>query len=338
MKRIFLTFLFLMLIASNGLCADTKVSGLTADTSPGTDSLIYTVDDPGGTPASRKSTVGEVLGAGTDLDANGVIAANAVGLGTDTAGDFVATITAGNGMDSTGATTGEAIAHTLSLDLMTATNGVGTTNSASGLEFISGEVSILQGCNDEQIISWEEDDDSWHCASASAGSMPSKEYWWPASALLPLEAADSIPPINKIEGTNLDALSVDYNSSTDECRTAHLKAPSNTDGSGTVTFTANWTTVTGTASNVVWDARHNSGVAEGASFDQALTTEAAAADAGGGSANVITSTVWTETIANLGWADSDDVMIAVCRDANNGSDTLNEDARLLGFSVIIPRD
>lgn len=37
--------------------ADTKLTGLTEDASPTTDDLIYTVHDPGGTPASRKVTI-----------------------------------------------------------------------------------------------------------------------------------------------------------------------------------------------------------------------------------------------------------------------------------------
>ena len=37
-------------------------------------------------------------------------------LGTGTTGDYVSTITAGNGIASTGATSGETIAHTLSID------------------------------------------------------------------------------------------------------------------------------------------------------------------------------------------------------------------------------
>ena len=41
--------------------ADTKITGLTADTAPGLDSLLCTVDDPAGTPLSRKSAIGEVL-------------------------------------------------------------------------------------------------------------------------------------------------------------------------------------------------------------------------------------------------------------------------------------
>jgi hypothetical protein len=37
--------------------ADTKLSDLTADASPTTDDLVYVVNDPGGTPASRKVTI-----------------------------------------------------------------------------------------------------------------------------------------------------------------------------------------------------------------------------------------------------------------------------------------
>jgi len=40
---------------------DTKVSDLTEDTAPTTDDLLYTVTDPGGTPASRKATIANVL-------------------------------------------------------------------------------------------------------------------------------------------------------------------------------------------------------------------------------------------------------------------------------------
>ena len=39
---------------------DTKVPDLPADATPGLDSLVYTVDDPGGTPVSRKTTLGQL--------------------------------------------------------------------------------------------------------------------------------------------------------------------------------------------------------------------------------------------------------------------------------------
>jgi len=40
-----------------------KVSALTADATPTTDDLLYTVEDPGGTPLSRKATIENVLKA-----------------------------------------------------------------------------------------------------------------------------------------------------------------------------------------------------------------------------------------------------------------------------------
>ena len=56
------------------------------------------------------------------------IAANSVALGTDTTGDYVSTITAGTGIFTTGATSGETIAHTLSV------------NSGSMLPYYSGSI------------------------------------------------------------------------------------------------------------------------------------------------------------------------------------------------------
>lgn len=41
--------------------ADTKITGLTANTVPTTDDLLVTVDDPSGTPTTKKSTVGQVI-------------------------------------------------------------------------------------------------------------------------------------------------------------------------------------------------------------------------------------------------------------------------------------
>ena len=49
------------------------------------------------------------------------MAANSVALGPDTTGNYVGTITGGTGIDSSGATSGEGIAHTLSIDSTVAT-------------------------------------------------------------------------------------------------------------------------------------------------------------------------------------------------------------------------
>jgi len=55
--------------------------------------------------------------SGEYLKYNGSLwVADAIDLGTDTTGNYVATITAGSGLASTGASSGEGIAHTISLD------------------------------------------------------------------------------------------------------------------------------------------------------------------------------------------------------------------------------
>jgi len=52
-----------------------------------------------------------------DITINATIQNNSVALGTDTSGNYVGTITGGTGIASSGATSGEGVAHTLSVDL-----------------------------------------------------------------------------------------------------------------------------------------------------------------------------------------------------------------------------
>lgn len=61
MKKIFSIATLLLLSANLVFAADTKITGMTADTSPTADDLVVTVNDPGGSPANRKSTLGNVL-------------------------------------------------------------------------------------------------------------------------------------------------------------------------------------------------------------------------------------------------------------------------------------
>ena len=63
MKKFLALISILLLPCFFGYAADTKISALTADTSPTADDLVATVNDPAGTPASRKVTVAD-LGKG----------------------------------------------------------------------------------------------------------------------------------------------------------------------------------------------------------------------------------------------------------------------------------
>src|SRR6185295_17245091 len=80
-----------------------------------------------------------------------------------TTGDFVARIISGNGIASTAASTGEATAHTLSVDLVPSAVASATTGSFSGLEFVSGDLTLLQGCTDNQILKWDDTLSRWQC-------------------------------------------------------------------------------------------------------------------------------------------------------------------------------
>ena len=159
---------------------------------------------------------------------------------------------------------------------------------------------------------------------------------WPLPALLPLETADSISPLAKDAGTNIDQLVVDFDQSTDECRTGVYAVPPKLDTTGTVTLSLAWYSASVAAGNVIWDFRHNSGTATDVDPDVALTTVAAAASKVAEVAGRVRVTVWTETVSNLGWVVGDQVDFELCRDANAGGDTFAADARAKLFMLEVP--
>ena len=102
-------------------------------TSPGDASLL--IYDTGTSTWRDYVVSGDITISDTGVAA---IQANSVALGTDTTGDYVQNITAGTGLTSTGATSGENIAHSLSVDAsQTQITSVGTLGSLT----VSGAVS-----------------------------------------------------------------------------------------------------------------------------------------------------------------------------------------------------
>lgn len=69
------------------------------------------------------------------------IQANSVALGTDTTGNYVATITAGDGINTTGAASGETISHTISVD----SGSILPYISSSVFSTVSGDITITDG-------------------------------------------------------------------------------------------------------------------------------------------------------------------------------------------------
>lgn len=103
------------------------------------------------------STVSPVITLGGDLTGSvtltdlasatltATIAANSVSLGTDTTGDYVATITGGTGVTSTASTSGEGTTHTLSIGQAVGTNANVSFNniSASGDIFLGSNAATF---------------------------------------------------------------------------------------------------------------------------------------------------------------------------------------------------
>ena len=117
------------------------LSELTTETTLAQDDFIPMVDTDDSS-ASNKITFSnfedEIFGNITGdiaIAAGGAatIQANSVALSTDTTGNYVATVTGGTGIDSDGATTGEGIAHSLTLDL----NELGAETSIDQADFVA---------------------------------------------------------------------------------------------------------------------------------------------------------------------------------------------------------
>jgi len=74
--------------------ADLKITGLTADTTPSSDDLIPTVNDPAGTPANRKVTLANAITKAHGLSDSTVVG---VASGVLTSGTDVAVVDGGTG-------------------------------------------------------------------------------------------------------------------------------------------------------------------------------------------------------------------------------------------------
>lgn len=77
---------------------------------------------------------------------------------------------------------------TLNIELKdNAEDSVGNTSSVSGMEFESAELTLLQGCSDNQILKWDEAGDNWNCEADTGGGGASTFYWvWqPQAGKLP---------------------------------------------------------------------------------------------------------------------------------------------------------
>tara|TARA_R100001463_G_scaffold35677_2_gene77459 strand:- start:383 stop:1777 length:1395 start_codon:yes stop_codon:yes gene_type:complete len=106
-----------------GVTAAVDIDSLDAVTSPHQTEDHFIMSDDGTEKKISFTSLEDAIFANVSGDINiaaggaATIQANSVALATDTTGDYVQNITAGTGISSTGATSGENIAHTLNVDL-----------------------------------------------------------------------------------------------------------------------------------------------------------------------------------------------------------------------------
>ena len=239
----------------------------------------------------------------------------------------------------TGATlTGDSISVDLGADIAVSELAAGTDGELITWDSSGNATTVAVGTSGHVLTSNGAGAAPTFQAAAGGGSMPAKEFNFPAASLSGgMAPDDSWPAFGHDSGTNIDINVLGFDADTDECAGGTLTVPSDVDTSGTITFRAVWYSGTATSGNIMWDFRHSTGQAEGVTWDTALTTEAAAADATQGTVDQLTTTTWTETVSTAAWAASDTVSFLVCRDANHASDTLAGDAQLLHFTIEVPR-
>ncbi len=92
------------------------------------------------------------------LDVTGVISASS---GFNTNGETVSDFT-GTGLTLSGGA--------LTLDIGSTQLGIGATGSFSGLEFVGNELTLLQGCANDQILKWNDTLNKWMCSADSGAT------------------------------------------------------------------------------------------------------------------------------------------------------------------------
>lgn len=163
--------------------------------------------------------------------------------------------------------------------------------------------------------------------------MGTAQIQFPAAALELIEA--SIPAPDMIDFGTILASVLKYDDTTEEYGNKRFEVPSNIDASGTVTFRATVSPVTGAASkNVAMTFGHRP-VATAEAIDGAYTDEDSGDKSITATTGQKTQIEWTETVANLGWVAKDIVYFRLSR-YSAPTNNLSGDMYLVHFTIDIP--
>ena len=163
---------------------------------------------------------------------------------------------------------------------------------------------------------------------------PNDAGWTRPKRSIILTASGAIPPTaggaaqTKIDGTNQTYYALEYDADSDEAAYWQWAMPDSYDD-GTIDITYYWTAAANT-NNVVWCFQAR-GVSAGEAVDAALSASICETGAAPGTTQYLVST--TESAAASNFTKGEEVAFKVFRDADNGSDTMAGDARLLKVKI-----
>lgn len=164
-----------------------------------------------------------------------------------------------------------------------------------------------------------------------------KNTWeWKATALStekPQAAGwDGIAPNDLVTGTNTEALTVTFVDTDDTNRSVEFTMPNDISSFTNANFEWRWHAKVATTGNVIWGICESDG-GEGVSWDQACSSQLAAADAVQGTVRQETLTTLQVSLSTLGWTANETIKLYPYRDGDHASDSMTDSAQLKVFKI-----
>lgn len=181
---------------------------------------------------------------------------------------------------------------------------------------------------DGDVLTWDAGAGEWVPAAPTGGGGSGGTYqvWVPATALTSRTTNGPSTGNSETTTNKIMVQTLDFDQSTDEFAQFQYRMPKSWN-EGTVTMAFRWTATT--TGNVVWGAQ-GVAISDDDAMDSAFGTAQTVTD-GVTAANDCMESAATSAITIGGTpAEGDLVVFQVYRDADNGSDTLAADAKLLG--------